>query len=123
MPRIEKPHTKAPMLQVSPSRVAFTLISLEYRLLLFDEGRVGTLIVLGLHADSLRLSLRLDRIVDAHAPFLVNAAFSHCVSECRTIGEGACETLRFRQHDFRLTKLVIKAPSLGLATVHCSAGI
>src|SRR5665647_3543089 len=46
-------------------------VALEHRLALGDEGLVGPLVVLGLHADRLRLRLGFDRLVDAHVPFLM----------------------------------------------------
>src|SRR5262249_1840131 len=64
---------------------------------LAHERLVGALVVLGLHADRLRLRLGLDRIVDAHAPFLVDAALGHGVREGRTGGERFCHALRIGQ--------------------------
>ena len=46
-------------------------VSLEDGFLLCDEGVVGALEILGLHADGLSLGFRRDGVLDAHVPFHV----------------------------------------------------
>src|ERR1039458_1977281 len=46
-------------------------ITLEYRRLLGSERSIGAFEILGLHANGLRLSLRLDALIKALAPLLV----------------------------------------------------
>src|SRR5271165_6675317 len=104
-------------------RLAAVSIALKYRLFLPDEGLVSPLVVLGLHADRLRLGLRFDRVVDAHAPFLVNAAFGHRTGEGRTVGEGTGKRLRVSEQSFQLAELVVEAPALGLVAGHGPASI
>src|SRR5437764_124963 len=53
------------------------LIPLELRLLPGDERVVRPAKIGGLHADRLRLRLRLDRGVEIHRPFLVQELFGH----------------------------------------------
>src|SRR5215469_3053139 len=72
------------------------LISSEARALFVHEGEISPLIVLGLHADRLRLRLSLDRIVDAHAPFLMNTFLGHRIGKAWPIGERFCQRLRSR---------------------------
>ncbi len=61
-------------------------VALESRTLLGDEGAIGAAVVTCLHTDGLGLRLRLDRVIDAHAPFLMDAALGHRVREGRTVG-------------------------------------
>src|SRR5262249_49732415 len=50
------------------------LVAFEHRFGLGCEGLVGAGEIPGLHADGLGLRLGLDRLVEPHAPFLVQAA-------------------------------------------------
>ena len=66
----ERPVEKAPVHDQSPSNTGLRFVG---------EGFVGAGEVPGLHAERLRLRLRLDRRVDVHAPFLMQAALRHRV--------------------------------------------
>src|SRR5207248_4504509 len=70
-------------------------IPLETRLGLAYESFIGALVVVGLHADGLRLRFRLNGLVNPHAPFLMNAALGHGVSECRPFRQLFRHGLRF----------------------------
>jgi hypothetical protein len=52
--------------------------------LLGDEGVIGTMKVVGRHADGLGLGFGLDRLVDVHVPFLLQHLLGHAVGEGRT---------------------------------------
>ena len=75
--------------------------ALEHRLLLRDEGLVGAVEVLRLHADRLRLRLGLDRLVDAHVPFLVQ----HASWSCRGRRSGRRRARRAQSHGRRQQRL------------------
>src|SRR5664279_2201777 len=98
-------------------------VSLEHRLLLGDEGLIGALVVLGLHADRLRLRLGFDRLVDAHVPFLMQALLGHRIGEGRAVRQGLGQCLRVGEHALRLAQLIVEAPALGFGAVHGAAGI
>src|SRR5574337_819355 len=61
-----------------------------------DKSFVSPLVVLGLHADCLRLGFGLDRLLDAHVPLLVQALLRHRVGESRAIRQSPGERLRIR---------------------------
>ena len=92
-------------------------------LLFSDERLIGPFVVLGLHTDGLRLRFRFDGLLDAHAPFLVDAALVHGMRECGFVGKRFSQCLRLRQHGIRLAEPVVEAPSLGFAAVHRAPGI
>ena len=62
-------------------------IPLKYRLCFGDEGAIRPTVIPGLHADRLRLRLRLDGGIDVERPFPVQASLGHGVAECRAVGE------------------------------------
>src|SRR5208282_6121401 len=73
-------------------------VSPERGPLLVHEAQIGALVVLGLHADGLRLRLGLDGVIDAHVPFLVDALLGHGVSKGRPVGERLRRRLRVGEH-------------------------
>src|SRR5947209_8786430 len=88
-------------------------VALEYGLGLLEEGLVSALVILGLHADRLRLRFGLDGVVDAHAPFVMDAALGHGVREGRAVGERLRQCLCFGEQRVRLAQLVVESPALG----------
>src|SRR3989304_3671597 len=77
-PLIPPPPPLPPLPFAGLSSIAF-----ENGLLLGHECLISALVILRLHADRLRLGFGFDRVVDAHAPFLVNAALGHAMRERR----------------------------------------
>src|SRR6266851_1478956 len=68
-------------------------IAVKGRLCLCNECLIRAFKILALHTDGLRLRLGFDGLVEAHVPFLVDAAFGHGMREGRTIGKRFCQGL------------------------------
>src|SRR5690606_17696879 len=98
-------------------------IPLENGLLLFDEGAVGALKILSLHADGLGLRFRLDRLFDAHRPLLIELGLGDSMRECGTGSNTGSEIERFRLEFRSLDQSVIEAPAVALAGRHGAAGV
>src|SRR5271165_1240775 len=98
-------------------------VTLEVWFLFSHERLIGPFIVLRLHADCLRLRFCLDGLVDAHAPFLMDASLGHGMREGRTICKHFGQGLRLGQDRLRFAEPVVETPPLGLAAIHGSPGI
>jgi MFS family permease len=98
-------------------------IALEDRLSFGGEGAIGAAVIARLHADRLRLRLGLDRLIDGHVPFLMQAHLSHGVGEGRPGCKLGGKRDRVRQHGFRLDQPVEEAPALALLRRHGAAGV
>src|SRR5690606_13674982 len=98
-------------------------IPLEYWTLFRDEGAVGALEVARLHADRLRLRFRLDRLIKAHRPFLVELRLGDAMRE----GRAGCQLLRqlqrFGLECVGFNEAVVVAPALAFRRAHRAAGI
>jgi hypothetical protein len=62
-------------------------VALEHGFLFRDEGLVGAAEILGLHADRLGLRLGLDRLFDAHVPFLASMVLVIMLAKVGTVGD------------------------------------
>jgi hypothetical protein len=87
------------------------------------ERVVGAAEVGGLHADRLRLCLRLDRAVEVHRPLLVQQLLGHAVRERGAVGERARVGLRVGEHALRLDDALEEAPRRALVGAHRASGV
>src|SRR5438132_10486059 len=109
---------KAPRLRGS----ACISISLDFRLRLLDEGAVGAAEIFRLHAERLRLSFRLERIVDAHRPFAVQHLFGHGVRKCGAAGKLVRRARRFGEQGFCGDDAIIEPPAVAFFRAHRASG-
>ena len=98
-------------------------IPLENGLFLRDERLVGALEVAGLHADRLGLRLGLDRLVEAHRPFLVELRLGDAVREGRAGNDAPRYLHRVRLESIGLDETVVETPALALGGAHGAAGV
>src|SRR5690349_12870841 len=91
---------------------SLTSIPLEHRLFLRNEGAVGALEVAGLHADRLCLRLGLDRLVEAHRPFLVELRLGDAMGEGRSRNNPLGEVKRFLLQSAPIDQPVEETPAL-----------
>src|SRR3954470_15257042 len=104
-------------------RKAPSSIPLEHRLFLGHERLVGALEVARLHADRLRLRFRLDRLVEAHRPFLVELRLGDAVREGWPRDDTRRHLERIGLERSCIDQAVVESPALAFGGTHCAAGV
>src|ERR1700730_12947285 len=78
-------------------------VALESRFFFSDKGLIRPFKVPRLHADRLRQRFRFDGLVDAHAPFLLDASLGRGMRECGPVRKRLRQCLRLAHDCIGLT--------------------